>query len=44
MTNGRPVLKPLIRPGSDAAVAILWQVAERETGLKVDVSAALAKP
>jgi len=44
VTNGPPVLKPLIRPGSDAAVATLWQVAERETGLKVDVSAALATP
>lgn len=42
VTNGPPVLKPLVRPGSDAAVATLWKVAERETGLKVDVSAALA--
>lgn len=41
VTNGPPVLKPLVRPGSDAAVATLWEVAERETGLKVDVSAAL---
>ncbi|MBX7435237.1 SDR family NAD(P)-dependent oxidoreductase [Mycobacterium sp. Y57] len=43
-TNGPPVRKPLIRPGSDAAVKALWQVGERETGLKVDVVAALAKP
>ncbi len=40
-TNGPPVRKPLIRPGSDAAIAILWQVAERETGLQVDVDAAI---
>ncbi|MCB1263535.1 MAG: SDR family NAD(P)-dependent oxidoreductase [Mycobacterium sp.] len=44
VTNGPPVLKPLIRPGSDAAVATLWQVAERETGLRVDVASAVAKP
>lgn len=44
VTNGPPVLKPLIRPGSDAAVETLWQVAERETGLTIDVSDALAKP
>ena len=42
VTNGPPVRKPLVRPGSDAAVKALWQVAERETGLKVDVAAALA--
>jgi len=44
VTNGPPVGKPLVRPGSDAAIEALWQVAERETGRKVDVSAALAKP
>ncbi|MDY6998628.1 MAG: SDR family NAD(P)-dependent oxidoreductase [Actinomycetota bacterium] len=43
-TNGPPVRKPLVRPGSDGAVRALWQVAERETGLQVDVAAALAKP
>ncbi len=42
VTNGPPVRKPLVRPGSDAAIRNLWQVAERETGLPVDVSAALA--
>lgn len=42
VTNGPPVRKPLVRPGSDAAVKALWQVAERETGLKVDVAAVLA--
>ena len=41
-TNGPPVRKPLIRPGSDAAIKTLWEVAERETGVRVDVSAAVA--
>ena len=39
VTNGPPVRKPLIRPGSARAVAALWQVAESETGLRVDVGA-----
>lgn len=38
-TNGPPVRKPLVRPGSDGAIKTLWQVAEKETGLPVDVSA-----
>ncbi|RAV06023.1 short-chain dehydrogenase [Mycolicibacterium sp. GF69] len=38
-TNGPPVRKPLIRPGSAAAIAALWQVAEAETGLRIDVGA-----
>lgn len=42
VTNGPPVRKPLIRPGSDEAIRDLWQVAESETGLPVDVSAALS--
>ena len=42
-TNGPPVRKPLIRPGSDAAIKALWQVAEHETGLRIDVSAAARK-
>ncbi len=41
VTNGPPVRKPLIRPGSEGAIEALWQVAESETGLKVDVSAAV---
>ncbi len=41
VTNGPPVRKPLIRPGSDGAIEVLWQVAEKETGLQVDVSAAV---
>jgi NAD(P)-dependent dehydrogenase (short-subunit alcohol dehydrogenase family) len=39
VTNGPPVRKPLIRPGSARAVAALWEVAESETGLRVDVGA-----
>lgn len=43
VTNGPPVRKPLVRPGSAGAVEALWQVAEEETGLRVDVGAA-ARP
>ncbi len=38
--TGPPILKPLVRPGSDDAIRVLWEVSERETGLKVDVDAA----
>ena len=41
VTNGPPICKPLVRPGSDAAIKTLWQVAEAETGLSIDVDAAL---
>jgi NAD(P)-dependent dehydrogenase (short-subunit alcohol dehydrogenase family) len=37
VTNGPPILKPLIRPGSDGAIERLWQVAERETGVTIDI-------
>ena len=37
VTNGPPVRKPLVRPGSDAAIATLWEVAERETGVSIDI-------
>lgn len=37
--NGPPVRKPLVRPGSDAAIEALWRVAEGETGLRIDVGA-----
>ena len=36
----RPLL-PL--PGSDAAIDTLWEVSERETGVALDVAAALVK-
>jgi NAD(P)-dependent dehydrogenase (short-subunit alcohol dehydrogenase family) len=39
---GPPVRKPLVRPGSDAAIRVLWQVSRQETSLDVDVAAALA--
>ncbi|NNE73986.1 MAG: SDR family NAD(P)-dependent oxidoreductase [Acidimicrobiales bacterium] len=42
VTNGPPVRKPLIRPGGAGAIQSLWEVAERETGVAVDVAAALA--
>lgn len=41
--TGPPVRKPLVRPGATAAIAALWQVGERETGLPVDVRSALAE-
>ena len=37
VTNGPPVRKPLIRPGSDGAIEALWDVAERETGVVIDL-------
>ena len=40
VATGPPVRKPLIRPGADAAIAALWTVCERETGLSIDVAAA----
>ncbi len=39
-SNGPPVRKPLVRPGSDEAIARLWEVSRRETGLDVDVKTA----
>jgi hypothetical protein len=42
VSTGRPVRKPLVRPGSGPAIRVLWEVSERETGLPVDVSRALA--
>jgi len=41
-TNGPPIRKPLVRPGSDQAIENLWKVAEAETGRKIDVAATLA--
>ena len=37
VTNGPPILKPLVRPGSDGAIDALWQVAERETGVTIEL-------
>ena len=33
INTGPPVRLPLLRPGADGAIAILWQVSERETGI-----------
>lgn len=40
VATGAPVHKPLIRPGSTAAIRVLWQVSEELTGLAVDAAAA----
>lgn len=40
VTNGSPIKKPLLRPGTDKAIEVLWAVSKRETGLDVDVAAA----
>lgn len=42
VSHGPPVRKPLVRPGSESAIRTLWEVCERETGVRVDVAAALA--
>jgi len=41
VTSGPPIRKPLVRPGTDDAIATLWLVAAQETGLDIDVSAVL---
>jgi NAD(P)-dependent dehydrogenase (short-subunit alcohol dehydrogenase family) len=43
VTAGIPVRKPLVRPGTEKAVRELWEVSERETGLRVDVREALTR-
>jgi NAD(P)-dependent dehydrogenase (short-subunit alcohol dehydrogenase family) len=37
INNGPPVRLPLFRPGADGAIAILWQVSERETGIPMRI-------
>lgn len=34
--NGAPVRKPILRPGTDARIATLWEVSERATGVTLD--------
>lgn len=41
MNNGPPVKRPILRRGSDAAIETLWEVSERETGVRLDFDAAL---
>ncbi|MDZ7790081.1 MAG: SDR family NAD(P)-dependent oxidoreductase [Xanthomonadales bacterium] len=38
---GPPVAKPMVRPGTDRDIARLWQSATHDTGLEIDVAAAL---
>ena len=43
VSNGPPVRRPVLRrPGMDKAIAALWQVSERETGIAINVTAAAA--
>ncbi len=35
---GRPVRLPVLCPGNAAAIATLWEVSERETGVSLDVA------
>lgn len=37
INNGPAVRRPLLRPGADAAIAALWAVSERETGLPMRI-------
>ena len=43
VSNGPPVKKPIVRVmGMDKAIAKLWTVSERETGITLDVAGALS--
>lgn len=45
VNNGPPVRKPVLRRlGMERAIARLWEVSERETGLTIEVGAAHARP
>jgi hypothetical protein len=37
VNNGPAVRRRFFRPGADAAIAALWQVSERETGIALKV-------
>lgn len=41
VSNGAPVRKPILRPGTDARIKTLWEVSERETGVVLDFERAL---
>ncbi|MEQ8719193.1 MAG: oxidoreductase [Acidimicrobiales bacterium] len=41
VTRGVPVRRPIMRRGNDAAIATLWEVSERETGIPMDIAAAM---
>ncbi len=36
VNNGAPIAKPILRPGNDLAIATLWEVSERDTGISLD--------
>jgi hypothetical protein len=39
VNNGPPVRRPILRRlGMEQAIARLWEVSERETGLKIDLN------
>ena len=40
-TNGAPVRKPILRPGTDSRIETLWMVSESETGVALDFESAL---
>jgi NAD(P)-dependent dehydrogenase (short-subunit alcohol dehydrogenase family) len=42
--NGPPVRKPVLRIGLGTGIARLWEVSERETGLRIDVGGAAPTP
>jgi NAD(P)-dependent dehydrogenase (short-subunit alcohol dehydrogenase family) len=37
VNNGVPVRRPILRPGTDRAIATLWRVSERETGIPLKI-------
>ena len=41
---GAPVLKPILRPGLDDGIEMLWLVSERETGITLDFESAMVEP
>ncbi len=44
VNSGAPVRRPILRPGTDRAIARLWDVSERETGLKIDLRHGTPEP
>jgi len=45
VNNGPPVRRPILRRiGMEKAIRQLWEVSERETGLKIDVRSASREP
>jgi hypothetical protein len=41
VARGAPVRRPVLRRGNDGAIATLWEVSERETGIAMDIGAAM---